>query len=848
MPWLAAIQAWPLDGRSLAELGGVKAEKVLSDLAHEILTLLEKAANPNPPAARIVPPTPVQAKAPALAAPSLAHGTTHQRANSAGSGNVTIQIAGDGTAVSLGRDLPAPSAGTQMKKRRARSSKAKPGRMHRSTGTVAVRQLAHTRGSQNRTIRVQGNTFVFSVPPYLAHTPSHQLRPPPADFTGRGAEVETLRSALTAAGAGQAILGIFGAGGTGKTALAAQLCEEIAPRYPDAQVYLDLQGLSTPLTAGEAMRWVVRSLETDVTPPAGERELAARFRETLHGQRVLLFMDNAAAPDQVEALAPGAGSLLLITAQPMFSLPGLVAVRLGALEEPEARRFLLRICPRIGEVAAALAAACGRLPLALRVAGSALANQADLAPAAYARRLAEGQESLGPVDASLEASGQCLLDELRRLWQLLGVFPRTFTAKAVAFVWQVDKAAAESALGKLVVRNLVDYAPSSGRYGLHDLARAFASRRVGAADRAMAEHRHAVFYLAVLQFAATVYASGRAGDDLVALRVFDAEWENIRAGQRWSVSHSTDDRAATEMCSGYASWSPHFLFLRVDVQERIRWDEAALAAAKRTGDRAAETIHLGQLGTDHREALDTGAAIKSYQEQLVLARALGDPERECSALGNLGSAYKDLLGDPERALELFNQALQIARHEGLRPTEGIVLHNIGLVHLERGELAEARAFLEQDLAIAREGGISSHIGHSLASLAEVKRQMGDTTAATEDFEKALSLAQAAGDHRSQSTVLVGLGTIARGRGERERAVERFEEAAAVARQRAALGHESWAKWNLGLLYDEAGDFARAAELMQMRVDLERRIGHANAEKDAALILSIRTKVAPAEPG
>lgn len=39
--WLAAIQARPHNGKTLAGLGGVKAEEVLSDLAEEILTLVE---------------------------------------------------------------------------------------------------------------------------------------------------------------------------------------------------------------------------------------------------------------------------------------------------------------------------------------------------------------------------------------------------------------------------------------------------------------------------------------------------------------------------------------------------------------------------------------------------------------------------------------------------------------------------------------------------------------------------------------------------------------------------------------------------------------------------------------
>jgi tetratricopeptide (TPR) repeat protein len=732
-----------------------------------------------------------------------------------------------------------------MKRGRARSSKAKGGRKHRFSGGASTRQLANTSGNRNITIQVQGITFNFVAPTYLARPLLHQLRPPPGDFTGRNAELDTLRSAVSGAGTGQAILGIFGAGGTGKTTLAEQLCPEIESNYPDAQIYLDLKGLSTPLPAREAMRWVIRSMTPGATLPDDEPELVALYRETLHGKRVLLLMDNASTQEQVQPLVPGAGSLLLITSQTTFSLPGLVSVRIGELEDREAQQLLLRICPRIGDAAAELAALCGRRPLALRVAGSVLAGQADLSPSAYARGLADGRETLDVVDASFEVSCQTLPDELRRLWQLLAMFPRAFSAKPVAFVWQLERTVAEAALRKLAVRNLIEYDPSSSRYWLHDLTRSFLGRRLDAAERSALERRHAVYYLALLEFAAVLYWRGRMGDDLLALGVFDTEWDNIRAGQQWASTHAgDDDPSAAEICSRYSSVSAHFLFLRLNPQERIGWHEAALVAARRTGDRAAEAVHLGQLGTDYREIPDL-AAIELFEQQLEVARDCGDHGCECGALGNLGSTYLELLGDADRAYELFDQALQVARRNGLRSTEGIILHNLGLVALERGDHEQARAFLEQDLAIAREGGNSSHIAHSLASLGTVRKDMGETEAALKLYDEALPLAKAIRDWRSQSSVLADMAIIFRERQEPDRAIQHFEDAVAVARQGKYLGREAWAKWNLGLLYDEAGDFTRAVELMQMKVDLERRVGHREAEKHAALVESIRAKLAPA---
>jgi TIR domain len=60
--WLAAIQARPLDGKTLAGLSKVKAEQVLSDLAEEILQLVEPLARATP--GKLAPRTSVPVSAP----------------------------------------------------------------------------------------------------------------------------------------------------------------------------------------------------------------------------------------------------------------------------------------------------------------------------------------------------------------------------------------------------------------------------------------------------------------------------------------------------------------------------------------------------------------------------------------------------------------------------------------------------------------------------------------------------------------------------------------------------------------------------------------------------------------
>jgi hypothetical protein len=114
-----------------------------------------------------------------------------------------------------------------------------------------------------------------------------QIPSPPLDFTGREAELAELTEKLQHGGA--TISGLQGMGGVGKTALALKLAESLAPRYPDAQFYLDLRGVSrNPVSTAEAMAHVIRAYHPQARLPEDENELRGLYRSVLHGQRALL--------------------------------------------------------------------------------------------------------------------------------------------------------------------------------------------------------------------------------------------------------------------------------------------------------------------------------------------------------------------------------------------------------------------------------------------------------------------------------------------------------------------------------------------------------------------------------
>lgn len=670
---------------------------------------------------------------------------------------------------------------------------------------IAATGPVHTGGARtdsgDAVVGTLNKTIIEALP--ASFSPLHQLPPPPRDFTGRREELDELLGQI--AEHGVAISGVRGMGGIGKTALALVLADRLKDQYPDAQFYLNLKGTSKkPLTATDAMAHVIRGYKPEIKLPDDDGAVHGLYYSVLNGQKALLLMDNAATAEQVEPLTPPGGCTMLVTSRVRFMIPGLYAKDLDTLAPVDAADLLQLIAKRIdGDVAGEIARLCSYLPLALRLSASAIAERADLTPAQFVTRLTDEQKRLShldKVDVSIGLSDTLLTSKFRTRWYQLAVFPGKFDALAAAAVWQVDAEAATDALSELVRYSVVEWHKTDNRYHLHDLVRLYVDRRLTGEQRDSALLRHAEHSMHVAGATTILYLKG--GDSVVsAVALFDREWENIEAGFAWSAEQATQSDDAAKLCSDYPGIAAYCLSLRQDPRDSIVWLEAALAAAKRLGERKAEPVHLGNLGNAHSRLGEQRRAIDYFQRQKELACETGNRVSEGNAIGGLGNAYL-ILGDERKALGFHDQYLSIAREVGDRRGEGNALGGLGIAH----------------------------------------SGLGDPQRAIECFEQQLEIAREIGDRLGESGALCGLGNVYSNLGEPRRAIEYYEQVLVITREIGDRAGEALASWNLGGQHRKLGDLPRAIELMQVRVDYERVIGHADAEKQAASVDELRAKL------
>ncbi|MFI9384085.1 ATP-binding protein [Kutzneria sp. NPDC052558] len=609
-------------------------------------------------------------------------------------------------------------------------------------------------------------------------------------FVGRGEQLSLLHTARAQ------VTIVDGPPGSGKTTLALRWAHHAMDRFPDGQLYVDLRGHSAhgrPVEPRTALAEFLIALGVPASGvPEGLDRCAALFRSVVADRKLLVVLDNAADGDQVRPLLPAApGCAVVITSRERLSSLSVqtnaLRVTLGPMTPEDSKALIRRV---IGDqradaepaALAELAARCGFLPLALRIAAErALAQPHYLIRDLVDELDADGRlEVLSTFDSvalrtAFEWSYRRLDEPCAHMFRLLGLHrgPHIGTGAAAALA-DLPMATARTLLERLAGSHLVQ-AVGRDRYQLHDLLREYAAELVTAEETGPAVARMITWYQATAYAAGLALAPFRVDEldpDPVTPPVMALAFADHDAAVRWCDAELPNFVPVVQLGLEHRAFGPtwklavalwSYWLHRKPWTIWVRTQQLALTAAEHTGDPHAEGCVSINLAEAYRRMGDFVQSTQLYMRALRLRQQTNDRLGEAWSLAGAAFLAADS-GDMVRADEFAAQALALFREFDDQEGVGLALVTIGDVHRSRGRFDDALDAMAGSLAVQESLGAREAQSWVLMKMAAVHADRGHHDIALRELRQALITSRGAGDRWAEAEALSRIGDVLAGLG------------------------------------------------------------------------------------
>ncbi|MEU6960810.1 BTAD domain-containing putative transcriptional regulator [Streptomyces chrestomyceticus] len=606
------------------------------------------------------------------------------------------------------------------------------------------------------------------------------------DFVAPDTALTQLHEHLTTTdGLSTPVAAISGMPGVGKTTLAVHAAHLVRDRFPDGQLYADLQATRTPADPATVLGSFLRALGTpEPDLPDSTHERAAHYRALLADRRVLVVLDNAHDAAQVRPLLPSTdGSAALVTSRSrLVDLAGARFVDLDVMTPDQGLTLFTRI---VGEQRAAaepeaakeVVHACGHLPLAIRIAASRLAARRTWTVSVLAAKLAGAHHRLDELRAGDLAVATTLEYTYRRLtprqaaaFRLLGLADGPdISLPAAAALLDTDAddtgtappshnrphPSTEELLESLVNTSLLESA-APDHYRFHELVRRYARSRSERDDpppaREAARTRLLHHYLATATDAHQLKCPGdRLLDHLTPATRPGTVFTSRNAALDWVLTQGFNLLAAARQAAAPGR-SPHdlrpatdLLFLTQDLlgpatllAEYEQTARTLAEAAQEAGDTPTEARARLLLSRAHARLGRFREAEIQSRAALTLGQLADDPAVRGRAL-NLRGVEALTAHRPTAALTYFTKALDAFRHDGDRYGEAAALAHQSRALLGLGRKRESLAAADHTLRHYRGLGSSVRLAHGLYTTGVTLAEAGRLDAARSRYTEALAL-------------------------------------------------------------------------------------------------------------
>jgi tetratricopeptide (TPR) repeat protein len=570
------------------------------------------------------------------------------------------------------------------------------------------------------------------------------------------------------------LLALCGAGGVGKTTLAAEAVRALSDAFGRRVAWVSADGRPD---------FSLTTLLDEVAAQLGHPELRTlsleqkdeRLRALVAAAPTLVVLDNFETIAEAEQercagwLSHRADCSAVITARD--EVPHAGPVNIYAMSVDEAREFVKRLVAQArhphsfaGLDHDQIISAADRIPLVLQW----IIKQIDRAkqPGTVLGELARGEG-----DAAKRVFGRSfglLSDDARAALLALSLFvpgaSRAVLAEVAGF--GADAARLDAAAAQLAELWLADTTNGNERLTVAGLTRELAKHHLAADPRA-AQFRHR-FVAYFVNYARTHRQP--TPEDFDAL---EAERENLLAaadtafeGQQWR--EVVNIRYALE----------EFLDVRGYWDEAIKRGQQAVEVAYVEGDEQTTAVLMLNVAVIRQRRGEYDEARQAYDQSAAAFRKLGD-ERNFAATVHNQAVIAQAQGDKNEARRLYEESLEIERRLGNQGGVAISLHQLAILAQAQGDAGEARRLFGESLEIKRRLGDQIGVSYTLHQLGKLAQNEGGHEKARRLYEESLEISKRLGNQDGIAISLWSLGLLTGQQGDRAEAVQLLGEALTI---------------------------------------------------------------------
>ncbi|MEH1833580.1 MAG: tetratricopeptide repeat protein [Nostoc sp.] len=189
---------------------------------------------------------------------------------------------------------------------------------------------------------------------------------------------------------------------------------------------------------------------------------------------------------------------------------------------------------------------------------------------------------------------------------------------------------------------------------------------------------------------------------------------------------------------------------------------------------------------------------------------------------------EEQLGEVSKAQEHYQQALNSCPAED-KTVKAAIIHNLGVLKANRGEIEEAITFYQQSLALNEQIGDVQGQALTLNSLGLLKDNRGETEEAIAHYEQSLTLREQIGDVQGQAVTLHNLGMTKARSGKIEEAITLYQQSLALSEQIGDVQLKAATLSNLAHLKGNRGEIEEAITLFKQSFALAKQIGYVRGQ-------------------